>query len=940
MSSQRKLLLSGITQKNALIRNLGDSNVPKKMESIKPSKLAKEEIKKISSLEKVKLASKQHLLLETLPELMIKNIQFLPASPEYIKKSSVTDVSTDRSQGVDSEFLGPLGDLRLCRTCGFDNVGCPCHMGRIPIPKPVINPYFTELIGLVFRCVCISCMHLIPHREQLENKGILKHRRVKRLEEIAKLASDLPCSRKKKPGDKPCYPSPKKYEYNTYKNLFVAIMADGSRNFFTIEEVRKRLKVLGEDKDALECMDFRNGALPEDLFFDGNFPVLPHAARPSAFVNEVETPNDLTESYINIANKLAQLQKTSKELETDRDKLWNKVVSFIGGIIDNTSSENKVKKSRTKEIQSIRELLQQKEGLIRGALMGKRGDYCGRSVMAPGPDLKVNQIGVPRIFLPILTKKMKVTAKNIEYIQKLQQEDKISLIMKGSGPKKGYYMDRSRNRETSIVIGDIIFRHLQAGDRLMFNRQPTLHRNNMIGLEVVPIDDMVFRVNLSITTGLNLDFDGDEGNVYDPQTEEGISELIYIVGIENNIISGEYIGPIVAIVQDGLTGSFLLTSEEEPLDEALWYDCAFTCGLMGKVEEVQRKCVELGVHPFSGKALVSLLLPSDFYYSSAPGKEGQPATLIRRGILVQGATFKGNMGVVPNSIVHMLHKEYPRDVVLNFLSKVQFMVNRYMYHRVFTVTMRDSTEGLSAESKANIQRILDDILPQILEEYERFENDVQSMPKLIDGSTAPPDPLRILQYERKTRKILDDSFNESIAEIKKVPNDNGYMIMSQSGAKGKISNLIQIMAFLGQQNVNGKRIQRTLANGRRSLPCFDLDDPDPASQGFVYHSFFEGLTPVEYFNHMSGSRDGLIDTAIKTSDTGYQHRKFLKAVEDVKVHYDNSVRMANGALLQPIYGDDGLDTRESIRDHENWTTFINIRRLREKVNERYGYINA
>jgi DNA-directed RNA polymerase beta' subunit len=715
-------------------------------------------------------------------------------------------------------------------------------------------------------------------------------------------------------------------------------MADGSRNSFTIEEVRKRLKILGEDKDALELMDFRNGALPEDLFFDGNFPVLPHAARPSSFVNEVETPNDLTDSYINIASKLSTWQKATTESE--KDKSWNKVVSIIGGIIDNTSAENKVKRSRTKEIQSIRELLQQKEGLIRGALMGKRGDYCGRSVMAPGPELKVNQIGVPKIFLPILTVKMKVNAKNIEYIRDLQKKDEISLIMKGSGPKKGYYMDRARNKETSIVIKDIIFRHLKAGDRLMFNRQPTLHRNNIIGLEVVPIDDMVFRVNLSITTGLNLDFDGDEGNVYDPQTQEGISELIYIVGIENNIISGEYIGPIVALVQDALTGSFLLTSEEEPLDEALWYDCAFTCGLMDKVEEVQRKCVELGVHPFSGKALYSLLFPSDFYYSSGAGKEGQPATLIRRGVIVQGSIFKGNVGVVPNSIVHMLHKEYPRDVVLNFLSKAQFMVNRYMYHRGFTVTMRDSTEGLNEDSKNNIKNIIRNITPQILIEEERFLKDIASMPKLIDGSIPPPDPLRVLQYERKVRQILDDAFNESSTEIAKVPHTNGYKIMSQSGAKGKLANLIQIMAFLGQQNVNGKRIQRTLANGRRSLPCFDLDDVNPESQGFVGNSFFTGLTPVEYFNHMSGSRDGLIDTAIKTSDTGYQHRKFLKAVEDVKVHYDNSVRMANGAILQTIYGDDGLDTRESVRDNEDWTTFINIRRLREKINESYGYINA
>lgn len=114
-----------------------------------------------------------------------------------------------------------------------------------------------------------------------------------------------------------------------------------------------------------------------------------------------------------------------------------------------------------------------------------------------------------------------------------------------------------------------------------------------------------------------------------------------------------------------------------------------------------------------------------------------------------------------------------------------------------------------------------------------------------------------------------------------------------------------MIACVGQQSVSGERIPNGFTN--RSLPHFDINSKEPKSRGFVSNSFFTGLTPPEFFFHTMGGREGLIDTAVKTADTGYMQRRLIKALEDVVVSYDGSVRNSEGTIVQFVYGDDGLD---------------------------------
>ena len=142
-----------------------------------------------------------------------------------------------------------------------------------------------------------------------------------------------------------------------------------------------------------------------------------------------------------------------------------------------------------------------------------------------------------------------------------------------------------------------------------------------------------------------------------------------------------------------------------------------------------------------------------------------------------------------------------------------------------------------------------------------------------------------------------------------------------AGSKGSNLNISQIMACVGQQNVEGKRIP--FGFGQRTLPHFSKDDLGPASKGFVKNSYLTGLTPQEFFFHAMGGREGLIDTAVKTAETGYIQRRLIKALEDVMVKYDGTVRTSKEQVVQFLYGEDGFaseyieDLKINLMDYNN-----------------------
>ena len=230
-------------------------------------------------------------------------------------------------------------------------------------------------------------------------------------------------------------------------------------------------------------------------------------------------------------------------------------------------------------------------------------------------------------------------------------------------------------------------------------------------------------------------------------------------------------------------------------------------------------------------------------------------------------------------------------------------MNRWLQERGFSVGISDTL----AE-----QSTLKNIASTLAAAKVTVENLIsQTKAGKLEGQ---PGKNMMESFEQKANKELNDARDEAGQFAKeKLDPKNNLKAMVKSGSKGKEINILQIQAVLGQQNVEGKRIP--FGFKRRALPHYTRDDFGPESRGYVYNSYISGLTPQELFYHAMAGREGIIDTAVKTSETGYIQRRLIKALEGVMVHYDRTARNSQGSIVQFLYGEDGM-AGEKIEDQD------------------------
>lgn len=304
---------------------------------------------------------------------------------------------------------------------------------------------------------------------------------------------------------------------------------------------------------------------------------------------------------------------------------------------------------------------------------------------------------------------------------------------------------------------------------------------------------------------------------------------------------------------------------------------------------------------WSGKQLVSLCIPKGINITFRNNEKPSPIdvtdenVLIEDGEIVHGTIVKNMAGAQNNGLVHVIFRELGPETTRDFFSAVQKVVNFWLLHNGFSVgigdtiadteTMRGITKRL-ADAKIAVQGFIDNA------EANRLE----------------PSPGMTIResFEAKVSGELNtarDWAGKSAQDNLKADNNVKQMVVS--GSKGSFINISQMSGCVGQQIVEGKRIPFGFKH--RTLPHFSKDDYGPESRGFVENSYLRGLTPQEFFFHAMGGREGLIDTAVKTAETGYIQRRLVKALEDVKVCYDGTVRNSGGDILQFTYGEDGMD---------------------------------
>ena len=469
--------------------------------------------------------------------------------------------------------------------------------------------------------------------------------------------------------------------------------------------------------------------------------------------------------------------------------------------------------------------------------------------------------------------------------------------------------DRVKTAE-GLCVGDVVERHLMDGDVVLFNRQPSLHKMSIMCHRARVLPSRTFRFNECVCSPYNADFDGDEMNLHLPQTEEARAEAATLMDVRENLITPRSGEPLVAATQDFLTAAFLLTRRDTLLTRDEFCQAAASMG--DGVEEVDLPlpAVLRPVPLWTGKQVFNLLLRPNrtvalhcTFETRARNNTVQSVhdpddgwVVFRDGALLCGNLDKGTLGNgSKKSLIFVLCRDASPSVTARVLHRLTKLTGRWLMNWGFSVGIEDVAPAphLSALKDATLARGYG-ACDRAIAEFKAGTlqllpgcNEEQSLESVLNGLLS---------------KLRDELGSLCIREL---PAANSPKIMATCGSKGSIINIAQMVALVGQQSVGGSRIAEGFVE--RTLPAFVARAKDPAAKGFVANSFFSGLTATEFFFHTMGGREGLVDTAVKTAETGYMQRRMMKALEDLSVQYDRTVRTSAGDIVQFAYGDDGLD---------------------------------
>ena len=908
---------------------------------------------------------------ENLPEFIITQTSFSVWGADEIRKEArdrrIYNPDETGYHTVNDPSMGTVDPRVMCSTCGKDNINCPGHFGYIELNEtPVYHPLFLTHIVRVLSSVCNSCGGLLLSDVQIEEEGINKYTGDERLKMIKEKSVGKPCRRSHEeetvlsPGtaqavgmsptsmaaqgevsacrDNPVYAAPKLGEYIQYYyseedeeevgefkegEEVIHYTKKGKHQYHTMTP-SEALGILDSisDEDA-QILGFRGGTHPRNMIIQV-LAVMPPCIR-NANIREGMVGSDYYGTlYREIIKKHQNYLETNDRKKKDQD--YDYIQKAITAIITNYNSPIL---HVPESFKPIKVRLQDKnKGIFRGMLSGKRVNFSARTVAGPDPALKSNQARLPEEWRKDLTREVIVTDFNYQSLMEMMKNKMITHITPSEGKSKDQQIRVTDNNRDKLSFrpGDKVTRWGQDGDMVLLNRQPTIHKQGIMGHEAVFMPGKTIGLPLAVTTPYNADFDGDEMNVHAVQTIEGVIDILGKMDVRQCILNAQDNKPIIAPVMDSLTSAYKLTQDDVYVDNDLWNDIMMQItandGLPTLDERLERHGLGRVVDPgdgidkYSGRALFSAILPPDFFY-----RKGK--VLIIDGVLVSGTLDKSTLGTSHNSIIQVLYKTKGTYRTVDFLTDAPRLLERWLTAVGFTVGLADCNP-LDENDRKMVQKEVAKVKAQVKQLGTRLN-----------------DPLEEARRETEIAAKTGQAKNlgSRLSEEALRP-DNSLNVMARSGAKGSVWNITQITGIVGQQFISGGLAPTSLMQGRRSLAYFKPDEIDPEARGFITHSFMEGITPAEMMFHQAAGREGLIDTANKTAEVGALHRDIVKLLEDIKVAPDGSVRGSNGKLIQAVYGDDGFDGAElqNVKHgEEDMPFFIDLQNVSGYFNAKYGY---
>ncbi|XP_066120233.1 DNA-directed RNA polymerase II subunit RPB1 [Saccopteryx bilineata] len=913
------------------------------------------------------------------PLRTIKRVQFGVLSPDELKRMSVTEGGIKYPETTEGgrPKLGGLMDPRQgviertgrCQTCAGNMTECPGHFGHIELAKPVFHVGFLVKTMKVLRCVCFFCSKLLVDSNNPKIKDILaksKGQPKKRLTHVYDLCKgkniceggeemdnkfgveqpegDEDLTKEKGHGGCGRYqPRIRRSGLELYAEWkHVNEDSQEKKILLSPERVHEIFKRISDEECFVLGMEPRY-ARPEWMIVTV-LPVPPLSVRPAVVMQgSARNQDDLTHKLadiVKINNQLRRNEQNGAAAHVIAEDV--KLLQFhVATMVDNElPGLPRAMQKSGRPLKSLKQRLKGKEGRVRGNLMGKRVDFSARTVITPDPNLFIDQVGVPRSIAANMTFAEIVTPFNIDRLQELvrrgnSQYPGAKYIIRDNGDRIDLRF-HPKPSDLHLQTGYKVERHMCDGDIVIFNRQPTLHKMSMMGHRVRILPWSTFRLNLSVTTPYNADFDGDEMNLHLPQSLETRAEIQELAMVPRMIVTPQSNRPVMGIVQDTLTAVRKFTKRDVFLERGEVMNLLmFLSTWDGKVPQP----AILKPRPlWTGKQIFSLIIPGHINcirtHSTHPDDEdsgpykhispGDTKVVVENGELIMGILCKKSLGTSAGSLVHISYLEMGHDITRLFYSNIQTVINNWLLIEGHTIGIGDSI----ADSKTyqDIQNTIKKAKQDVIEVIEKAHNN--------ELEPTPGNTLR-QTFENQVNRILNDARDKTGSSAQKSLSEyNNFKSMVVSGAKGSKINISQVIAVVGQQNVEGKRIPFGFKH--RTLPHFIKDDYGPESRGFVENSYLAGLTPTEFFFHAMGGREGLIDTAVKTAETGYIQRRLIKSMESVMVKYDATVRNSINQVVQLRYGEDGL-AGESV-EFQNLATLKPSNKAFEKK-FRFDYTN-
>ena len=880
------------------------------------------------------------MAIEEVLHKVVDEVGFGLFSPQNVRKLSVVEVQTPDTydedgapitSGLMDGRLGTLEPRQRCKTCGNTAIRCPGHFGHIELAVPIIHIEFTKIIHDLLRTTCRNCGRILLQDDismKLKTR-IDKTRQLLGLvpdEIYKKIVQDT-----KNKACPHCGASQYKITFEKPTKFSEEIPESGAQPL-TPSMVRERLERISDED--LELLGFNpQTARPEWMVLQV-LPVPPVYVRPSITLESgIRSEDDLTHKLVDI---IRINQRLKENMDAGAPTLIIQDLSellqyHVTTYFNNEASGIPPARHRSgRALKTLSQRLKGKEGRFRSNLSGKRVDFSARTVISPDPNLDINEVGVPLEIAMRLSVPEKSTKWNIEEMRKLiingpEKYPGALYIIRPDGKRIRLEFVTDREKVAEALEPDfIVERHLRNGDIAIFNRQPSLHRMSIMAHSVRVLPHKTFRLHLCVCPPYNADFDGDEMNLHIPQSEEARTEARLLMQVQDQILSPRFGGPIIGAIRDFITAAYLFTRKSSYLTKNEVSRLAIGSGYTGqlplpKVKEPQPL--------WTGKQIFSLFLPKDMNYvlkaSICQGcdkckEEDCPYdayVVVKNGELISGVIDRRSIGAEQSeSLLHRIIKDYGTQAGREFINRITRLLKLYISMRGFTYSFDELVLSSQAENK-------------IKKTMERAESKIEELIASYRKGTLPRLPGQTLEdsFEIYVMNELSKARDESgkIAD-KDFTLDNSGIVMTRTGARGSSLNIGQMSACVGQQAVRGKRIMRGYVG--RALPHFKADDPAPKARGFVYSSYQKGLDSIEFFFHAMGGREGLVDTAVRTQQSGYMQRRLINALEHLRLEYDNTVRSSTGDIIQFKYGEDGVDPAKS--DHGK---AVNVSRLIDQI---------